>query len=86
MPRLKERITGHNYPPVNKLRAYMLERKHVSGRSWKAIATEAHVDYDYLRKLVADKDPWEWPEFVRNGVCEVLDISLKRVISDGWDD
>lgn len=86
VPKLKEKPKERKYPPVNKLRACIFDRKFVSKMTWQEITAEAHIDYDYFRKLMSNKDPWEWPDFVREGICGVLEISVKKVVSDGWDD
>lgn len=86
MPKTRGKIITDKFPPINHLRASILERKFVSGMTWEDIASACGYRGDYIRKLVMIKDPWEWPPDIRNGVCKTLQISIKRVIDDGWED
>lgn len=73
------------YPPINKLRAFILERELVLGYSHKDLADIAHINYGYMRKLLSRVDPWEWPSDVRLNVCNALGIKTKLIIEDGCD-
>ena len=74
-----------NYPPINKLRAYILEREMVLGYSHKDLADIAHINYGYMRKLLSRVDPWEWPRDVRLNVCRALGLKTTLIIEDGCD-
>lgn len=87
MPKKKEPILHGKFPPINKLRASILDRKLTTGMTWSDIGEGAGgYTGDYMRKLISTRDPWEWPTQIREGVCKTLQISIRRVINDGWDD
>ena len=83
MPRTK--FDRPKYPPINKLRAAILERKHVSGLTWDDLADVAGVSGVTLRRLLREKDPWDWPKDVRTSICRKLEIKTTLLI-DGWED
>lgn len=74
MPRTK--LDRPRYPPINNLRAAILERKFVGNLSWDDLARPAGMQGDALRKLASRKPPEEWPVKVRNAVCRHLDIRV----------
>ena len=82
MPKLKQK--KKDFPPINKLRACILDRKFSTRMTWEDIGQEAGVSPDYLRKLMSTKDPWDWESWVLEAVCKALDIGIKRTVEDGW--
>lgn len=84
MPRTN--LAKPKYPPVNKLRAYILEREMVAGYSHKDLADIANVNYSYMRKLINQVDPWDWPRDVRQKVCRALEIKTTLIVDDSSSD
>jgi len=78
MPRTK--FDKPRYPPINNLRAAILERKFVARLSWDDLASAAGISGASMRKLATAKPPDEWPPKVRTGVCRLLDIKLSTTI------
>lgn len=74
MPRTKlSDMYAHKAPPVDVLRAYMLERQAVMGYTLKQLAEIGGISYSYMRKL-AGTSPWDWPKPVREKVCKALGL------------
>ncbi len=78
MPRTK--FDKPRYPPINNLRAAILERKFVAGMSWEDLASAAGISGASMRKLATAKPPDEWPPKVRTGVCRLLDIKVSTTV------
>ena len=74
MPRT--RFDKPRYPPINNLRAAILERKFVAGLSWADLGAPAGISATAMRKLATTKPPEEWPPKVKSGVCRLLDIKV----------
>lgn len=79
MPRTK--LDAPRYPPINQLRAAILERKFVGKLSWDDLARAAKIEGSAMRKLVTTKPPEEWPPEVRNAVCRLLDLRVNIVVT-----
>ena len=79
MPRTK--LDKPKYPPINNLRAAILERKFVSGLSWAEIGEAAGMSESAMQKLAKTKAPEEWPLKVRNAVCRLLDIRVTITVT-----
>ena len=79
MPRT--RFDKPRYPPINNLRAAILERKFVSGLGWGDLGAAAGISADAMRKLANTKAPDEWPLSVRNAVCRLLDIKVTITVT-----
>ena len=69
-------------PPIDWLRAAILERSAVLHYDLKTLAKVAHVDYGTFRKYIR-KSPWEWPDDVRDRVCKELGIMPVRTVKGG---
>lgn len=82
MPRTK--LDKPKYPPINQLRAAILERKFVSRMSWADLAAGTGITETTMRHLAASKPPEEWPVDVRAAVCRKLGISIKVAILDDY--
>ena len=79
MPRTK--FDKPRYPPINNLRAAILERKFVSGLTWSDLAEAAGVSESNMRTLATTKTPEEWPLKVRNGICRLLDLKVTVTVT-----
>lgn len=66
-----------NEPPIDWLRAAILERMAVLGVDRKELAECAHINYDVLRKYFM-RSPWDWPEDIRQSVCDRLGLKPLR--------
>lgn len=80
MPRTK--LDPPKYPPLDWLKAAILERKRVSKMGWDELAEGAGITPECLRKLVSTKPTSAWNEYVRRAVCRKLGLSAKLVITD----
>ena len=80
MPRTK--FDRPRFPPINQLRAAILERKFVAHLTWDDIAAAAHVHPATMRSLITRKDPEEWPRDIRISVCRFLDIKVTQTVTD----
>ena len=78
MPRT--RFDKPRYPPINNLRAAILERKFVAGLSWDDLGNAGGISGVYMRKLATSKAPEQWPQTVRTGVCRLLDIRMNTTV------
>lgn len=64
-------------PPIDWLRAAILERQAVLGYDLKRISVVGGVSYDRMRHLNR-VSPWEWPSEVREKVCKELGVKPVR--------
>ena len=82
MPRTKltDKYCAPKTPPIDWLRAAVLERQAVLGYDLKRLAVVGGVSYDYFRKLIR-MSPWEWPTPVRERVCRELGIKCVRGVA-----
>ena len=82
MPRTK---LGEKYspkdPPIDWLRAAVLERKAVKRLDLKTMAKMSCVSYERMRNLIL-QSPWDWPREIRERVCKSLGINL-TITPDG---
>ncbi len=78
-------MTKQKYPPVDKLKAVILERKLVMGLSSKDLAEIANVRPDYIRKLLSSKHTDDWNPDVRNAICRHLGIEVRIAVKDLFD-
>lgn len=60
-------------PPIDWLRAAMLERQDVMGYNLKQLAEVGGISYSYMRTL-SRKSPWDWPKPVLEKVCRELGL------------
>ena len=79
MPRTK---LGEKYsaPPIDKLKACVLERKMVLGLEYKDLADAAGISSVYMRKLMSTKSTDDWPNDVRKSVCRRCGLTIKTVV------
>ena len=83
MPRT--RFSPSRFPPINDLRAAILERKFVGRLTWEEIGAAADVSGEVMRKYATTKDPEDWPRDVRNKVCRFLEIKVTTTITGEHD-
>ena len=79
MPRTK--FDRPRYPPINQLRAAILDRKFIAKLSWEDLGQAAGISGAAMRKLATRKEPQEWPQKVRNSVCRLLDIKVTVTVT-----
>ena len=80
MPRTK--FDKPKYPPINNLRAAILERKFVSGLKWADLAEAAGIPESTMRRLASTKEPQEWPTQIRAAVCRLLEIKVTVTVTE----
>lgn len=78
----KTKFDRPKYPPINQLRAAILERKFVGHYTWEDLANVAHIQPATMRALIIRKDPEEWPKDIRASICRYLDIKVTQTIMD----
>ena len=76
--RLTAKYCKPQRPPIDWLRAAVLERQATLGYDLKRLSVVGGISYDYMRKLIR-VSPWEWPEGVRFRICE--ELGLKTIQS-----
>lgn len=77
MPRTKQ----DRKPPVDLLKAVILERKLVYGLTYEDLAESAKINATYLRKLMSKTNTDEWSPDVRRAVCRALGINIQTTLS-----
>lgn len=80
MPRTK--FDRPRFPPINQLRAAILERKFTGHYTWDDLASAAHIQPATMRALFIRKAPEDWPRDIRNSVCRFLDIKVTQTVTD----
>lgn len=60
-------------PPIDWLRAAILERKDVYNLDLRQMAEIAGVSYEQMRRYIR-RSPWEWPRHMRDNVCDAFRI------------
>ena len=83
MPRSK--FDRPKYPPVDKLRAVLLERKLSMKKNWSDLAAAANVSEAYLRRLVLKTPSDQWNPQIREALCRYLGIRIKVEVQDLFD-
>lgn len=76
MPRIKPK-----YPPINDLRAAILERKFVAGLTWDDLGAVAGIKGTTMRKMATTKPPQEWSRKVLIAVCRLLEIKVNVTVT-----
>lgn len=80
MPKVKlDRHVKENAPPIDWLRAAILERMHACHISIKDLSSLAYCHYDSMRKYMT-MSPWDWPQDVREFVCAALGLKPIRTV------
>ena len=78
MPRT--RFDTPKYPPIDKLKACLLERKLVMGLDYCDLADAASISNDYMRKLMSKKHTDDWPTDIKKAVCRKCGLTVKTVV------
>jgi len=68
-------FTEEKAPPIDWLKAAILERQNVLCYNLKDLAAVGGITYDYMRRLI-HTSPWLWPKKVRENVCNLLGITI----------
>lgn len=77
MPRTKLTAKYCERPPIDWLRAAVLERQAVYGYDLKKLAAIGGISYDSMRHYIR-VSPWDWPEAVRTKICSELGVKPVR--------
>ena len=80
MPRTKLSKRFNPTPPIDWLRAAVLERQAVLGYDLKKLSTIGGVSYDSMRHYIR-VSPWDWPAPLREIVCKELGITPVRGVA-----
>ena len=80
MPRTN--LSKSKYPPINWLKAAILERKDVLNLTWEDIAKGAKIPVHSMRRYATQVQPQEWPEDIRRNVLRMLGIQARLVIEE----
>ena len=83
MPRTK--FDKPRFPPIDKFRACVLDRKMAMKLNWEDIANACDINGDYLRRLVANTPSDQWNPNLRNKMCRFLGIRVNVEIQDLFD-
>ena len=73
------------YPPIDKLKAAILERKMVMHLSSQDLGDAANVSGWYIRKILSTKHTDDWNPDVRKAICDYLGLNVKVVLEDMFD-
>lgn len=73
------------YPPIDKLKAAILERKLVMHLTSQDLADVANVSAVYIRKMITEKHSDDWNPEVRKAICDYLGLNVKVVLEDMFD-
>lgn len=78
-------------PPIDWLKAAVMERKRMMGFTWDDLAecctsqtSKTKFSGGYIRKLVATKDCTDWPSYIIKPILKKLGIDAKLVLSDSF--
>ena len=74
------------YPPVDLLKAVILERKMEMKLTHEDLARCANVHPDYMRKMMTKIRTEDWSPDIRNAVCRLLRINIQTTLSLVTDD
>ena len=61
-------------PPIDWLRAAILERQAVLGYDLKQLAGVGGISYDSMRHYIR-MSPWNWPPALREKICSALGLT-----------
>ena len=75
MPRTK--FDKPRFPPIDKLRAVILERKLTMRKTWHDLAEAANISEGYLRRIVPTTPSDQWNPQIREALCRYLGIRIK---------
>lgn len=78
----KARSERQKYPPVDKLKAVVLERKLAMHLNSQDLADVANVSAVYIRKMISSQHSDDWNPSVKKAICDYLGLNIKIVIED----
>ena len=78
----KPDVSNPKYPPVDKLKAVILERKLVMGLTYDDLAKVANTSSGYLRQIMIQKRTDDWNPEMRKAICRELGINVKVSVQD----
>lgn len=84
MPRT--RFDKPKYPPIDLLKAVILERKMVMKLSYDDIASHVGVSTIHLRRLMTTENTNDWNPDIRKAVCKMLGIGIQTTLTQITDD
>ena len=80
MPRL--RASEPKYPPVDKLKAVILERKLVMGMSYEDLAGVANLSPGRVRHMMSEIHTDDWNPDARRAICRFLGLNVRTIVED----
>lgn len=82
MPRTKltAKYCEPERPPIDWLRAAILEREAVLGYDLKRLATIGGISYDSMKQWHR-RSPWDWPPQLRDRICRELGVQPLRGVA-----
>ena len=78
--RLTAKYCEPKWPPIDWLRAAILERQAVLGYDLKKLAAVGGVSYDSMRSWIR-RSPWDWPASLRDKICRELGVQPVRGVA-----
>lgn len=79
MPRTK--LDTLKYPPVDLLKAVILERKMTMKLNWDDLAAVAHMSPPAFRYMAVTRHTDNWKPDVKRSVCRYLGINMRSSLS-----
>lgn len=85
MPALRQNAPKQKYPPVDKLKAVILERKLVMGLTYQDLGDIGNCHPSYIRTLLTKRHTKDWNPDVRKAICDYIGIEIDITIRDLFD-
>lgn len=79
MPR-KKKVDLPEPPPMDILKALILERKTAFGYTWGDVADKANYSSDTIRWYIANKNSATWSMDFKRAICLALGMKVKTVV------
>lgn len=80
MPRTRlDRYAKPEEPPIDWLKAAVLERLDAKGYTLKRLSAETGIGYENMRALMR-RPPMAWKPEHRDNVCRVLGIKVRAIV------
>ena len=73
------------YPPIDKLKAVILERKLTMGFTYDDFAVSANTTPTYIRKMFSKMHSSQWNPEIKESICKKCGIGIKMSIVDLYD-
>lgn len=78
----KTKFDKPKYPPVDKLKAVILERKLVMKLTYDDMANVAGVSPEYMRKMITVRHTDDWNPDARRKLCRFMGLNIRFVLDD----